>query len=228
MNEIVPEFNKSLVIDSSDIVGDYLELGIDSILENDNLKEIPIIKTFLSVGRITKNIRERNLVKNLIIFLNELNSGNVDKEKLKNHKQQLNQNPKKAEKELGRILIILEQTIDNIKSSILGKLYKSYINQEIEWDLFVEFSEITNRIYINDLNILLLIYNNQLSDTSSRSDLYRIERLNSLGVIGLAPKAIYISNGNSRQDSYITLNRIGKIYSDIIFRKEKSDYDINK
>lgn len=220
MNEIVPEFNNSLVIDSSDIVGDYLELGIDSILENENLKEIPIVKTFLSVGRITKNIRERNLIKNLIIFLNELNSGNVDKEKLQNHKQQLNQNPKKAEKELGRILIILEQTIDNIKSSILGKLYKSYIIQDIEWDLFVEFSEITNRIYINDLNILLLIYNNQLSDTSSRSDLYRIERLNSLGVIGLAPKAIYIGNGNSRQDSYITLNRIGKIYSDIIFRKE--------
>lgn len=125
MNEIVPEFNNSLVIDSSDIVGDYLELGIDSILENENLKEIPIVKTFLSVGRITKNIRERNLIKNLIIFLNELNSGNVDKEKLQNHKQQLNQNPKKAEKELGRILIILEQTIDNIKSSILGKLYKS-------------------------------------------------------------------------------------------------------
>ena len=217
MNEIVPEFNDSLIINSSDIVGDYLELGIDSILENDNLKEIPIVKTFLSVGRITKNIRERNLIKNLVIFLNELNSGNIDKEKLENHNRQLNQNPKKAEKELGRILIILEQTIDNIKSSILGKLYKAYINQEINWDLFVEFSEITNRIYINDLNTLLLIYNNQLSDTSSRSDLYRIERLNSLGVIGLAPKEIFIGNGNSRQDSYITLNKVGLIYSKIIF-----------
>ena len=33
MNEIVPKLNDSLVIDSSDIVTDYLELGIDSILE---------------------------------------------------------------------------------------------------------------------------------------------------------------------------------------------------
>ena len=73
-----------------------------------------------------------------------------------------------------------------------------------------------------------LVYKAQNKDMDSfekliqniRSDLYRIERLNSLGVIGLAPKAIYIGNGNSRQDSYITLNRIGKIYSDIIFRKE--------
>lgn len=218
MNEIVPEFNDSLVIDSSDIMGDYLELGIDSILENDSLKEIPIIKTFLSVGKIAKNIRERNLIKNLVIFLNELNSGNIDKEKLNRHKEELRQDHKKAEKELGRVLIILEQTIDNIKSSILGKLYKAYINQEIDWNLFVEFSEITNRLYVNDLSILLLIYNNQLGDTSNRSDLYRIERLNSLGVVGLAPKAIFIGTNASRQDSYITLNQIGKIYSNIIFR----------
>ncbi len=218
MNEIVPEFNDSLVIDSSDIISDYLELGIDSILDNDSLKEIPIIKTFIGVGKITKSIRERNLMKNLVIFINELNSGNIDKEKLKKHKEELNQNPKKAEKELGRILIILEQTIDNLKSSILGKLYKAYINQEIDWDLFVEFSEITNRLYINDLSILSLIFKNQLSDTSNRSDLYRIERLNSLGVVGLAPKAIFIGTNASRQDSYITLNQIGKIYSNIIFR----------
>lgn len=218
MNEIVPKLNDSLVIDSSDIMGDYLELGIDSILENDSLKEIPIIKTFLSVGKIAKNIRERNLIKNLVIFLNELNSGNIDKEKLNRHKEELRQDHKKAEKELGRVLIILEQTIDNIKSSILGKLYKAYINQEMDWNLFVEFSEITNRLYVNDLSILLLIYNNQLSDTSNRSDLYRIERLNSLGVVGLAPKAIFIGTNASRQDSYITLNQIGKIYSNIIFR----------
>lgn len=199
-------------------LSDYLELGIDSILDNDSLKEIPIIKTFIGVGKITKSIRKRNLMKNLVIFINELNSGNIDKEKLKKHKEELNQNPKKAEKELGRILIILEQTIDNLKSSILGKLYKAYINQEIDWDLFVEFSEITNRLYINDLSILSLIFKNQLSDTSNRSDLYRIERLNSLGVVGLAPKAIFIGTNASRQDSYITLNQIGKIYSNIIFR----------
>lgn len=218
MNDIVPEFNDSLVINSSDIIGDYLELGIDSILENDSLKEIPIVKTFLSIGKITKNIRERNLIKNLVIFLNEFNSGNIDKEKLNKHKEELRQNHKKAEKELGRVLIILEQTIDNIKSSILGKLYKAYVNQEIDWNLFAEFSEITNRLYINDLNILLLIFNNQLSDSSNRNDLYRIERLNSLGIVGLAPKAIFIGTNASRQDSYITLNQIGKIYSNIIFR----------
>lgn len=217
MNEIIPEFNDSLIINSTDIIGDYLELGIDSILENEILKEIPIFKSLLSVGKISKNIRERNCLKNLAIFINELNSGNIDAEKLRLHQEELKRNSKKAEKELGRVLIILDQTIDNIKASILGKLYKAYINQVIDWDMFIEFSEITNRLYINDLKILALIYNGNMNDTSNRTDLYRVERLNSLGVIGLAPKSIVIGTGHSRQDSYITLNKIGKKYSDIIF-----------
>lgn len=217
MNEIIPEFNDSLIINSTDIIGDYLELGIDSILENEILKEIPIFKSLLSVGKISKNIRERNCLKNLAIFINELNSGNIDAEKLRLHQEELKRNSKKAEKELGRVLIILDQTIDNIKASILGKLYKAYINQVVDWDMFIEFSEITNRLYINDLKILALIYNGNMNDTSNRADLYRVERLNSLGVIGLAPKSIVIGTGHSRQDSYITLNKIGKMYSDIIF-----------
>lgn len=217
MNEIIPEFNDSLIINSTDIIGDYLELGVDSILENEILKEIPIFKSLLSVGKISKNIRERNCIKNLVIFINELNSGNIDAEKLRLHQEELKRNSKKAEKELGRVLIILDQTIDNIKASILGKLYKTYINQVIDWDMFIEFSEITNRLYINDLKILALIHNGNMNDTSNRTDLYRVERLNSLGVIGLAPKSIVIGTGHSRQDSYIILNKIGKMYSDIVF-----------
>lgn len=215
MNEIVPEFNNSLVIDSSDIVGDYLELGIDSILENDSLKEIPIIKTFISVGKITKSIRERNLIKNLVIFINELNRGKINKEKLSRHREELRKNPKKAEKELGRILIILEQTIDNIKSSILGKLYKSYINQEIDWDIFIEFSEITNRLFMFDINILKVMWS-QACNTyiEQKDDNFRIERMFSLGIIG----NIFPSMNETKHLHGRVLNGLGKKYCDIIFR----------
>lgn len=215
MNEIVPEFNDSLVIDSSDIVGDYLELGIDSILENDSLKEIPIIKTFISVGKITNSIKERNLIKNLAIFINELNSGIINKEKLSRHREELRKNPKKAEKELGRILIILEQTIDNIKSSILGKLYKSYINQEIDWDIFIEFSEITNRLFMFDINILKVMWSQAYNTyIEQKDDNFRIERMYSLGIIG----NIFPSMNETKHLHGRVLNGLGKKYCDIIFR----------
>lgn len=215
MNEIVPEFNDSLVIDSSDIVGDYLELGIDSILENDSLKEIPIIKTFISIEKITKSIRERNLIKNLVIFINELNRGKINKEKLSRHREELRKNPKKAEKELGRILIILEQTIDNIKSSILGKLYKSYINQEIDWDIFIEFSEITNRLFMFDINILKVMWSQAYNTyIEQKDDNFRIERMYSLGIIG----NIFPSMNETKHLHGRVLNGLGKKYCDIIFR----------
>ena len=217
MNEIVPMFNESLIIEPSDLLSDYMELGIDSILADGVLKEIPLLKTMIVGGKIILNIRERNMMKNLIIFLNELNGGSIDKEKLKKHKEELYQNSKKAEKELGRVLIILDQTIDNSKASILGKLYKAYINQDIDWNLFVELTEITNRLYVNDLEVLKLIYNNQLSDTSNRADLYRIERLNSLGLIGFSPNIINIGRDDNRQESYVVLNAIGNKYTKIIF-----------
>lgn len=156
-------------------------------------------------------------MKNLTIFINELNSGNILTEKLKSHQEELKNNPKKAEKELGRILIILDQTIDNQKAFYYGKLYKSYINEIISWDLFVEFCEINDRLYIGDFNLLALIYNKSISDTTNRKDLYKIERLNSVGVIGLTPKSIRIGRSSSRQDSYISLNETGRLYTTIIF-----------
>ena len=126
MNEIIPKFNDSLIINSADLISDCLELGIDSLLNNKIIKEIPILKSFINVGKITQNIRERNYLKNIIVFINELNNGDINIERLKSHQEKLKNNSKKAEKELGRILIILDQTIDNIKVSILDKLYKSY------------------------------------------------------------------------------------------------------
>lgn len=217
MNELVTKFNDSLVISSADVIGDYLELGIDSVMDNEILKEVPIFKSLLSVINIYGNIRERNCLKNLTIFINELNSGNILTEKLKSHQEELKNNPKKAEKELGRILIILDQTIDNQKAFYYGKLYKAYINEIISWDLFVEFCEINDRLYIGDFNLLALIYNKSISDTTNRKDLYKIERLNSVGVIGLTPKSIRIGRSSSRQDSYISLNETGRLYTTIIF-----------
>lgn len=83
-NSIITEFNNSLIIDSSDLIQDYMEIGIDRIFENEIFKQIPFIKTLLGVVKIRKDLSQRKFTKNLIIFLNELNSGTIDREKLKN------------------------------------------------------------------------------------------------------------------------------------------------
>ena len=37
-------------------------------------------------------------------------------------------NNKYAEKELGRVLYLLDRNIDNVKSAILGKIFNAYVN----------------------------------------------------------------------------------------------------
>lgn len=216
-NSIITEFNNSLVINTSDVIQDYMEIGIDSLFENELAKQVPIIKTLVGIAKVGKDLSERNFTKNLIIFLNELNSGTIDREKLIKHQEKLNNDAKLAEKELGRILIILNQVIDNEKSYFLSKLYKAYVNEIINWDLFCEYSEMLNRLFIQDLNVLRQVNIGDLSATSGHPEMFRIERLNSIGIIGLTPKTIRIGNDNSRMDSFITLNKHGKLFANIIF-----------
>ena len=88
-NNITLKFNDSLLIDSSDIIANYVELGIDSVLEDGIFKEVPVVSTILSINKVFLSIHERNLVKNLILFLNELNTGDINRKKLEKYKEKL-------------------------------------------------------------------------------------------------------------------------------------------
>ena len=131
--------------------------------------------------------------------------------------QKLVVDEKKAEKELGRVLIILNSTVDMEKSQMLANLYKAYINEKINWNQFCEFSEIIKMLFLNDFNIIKLIYNHQVTDTSG-IEIYPIDRLSSLGIVNTAMKSIMISNSaNSRSDKYVNLTSIGeKFYESVI------------
>ena len=48
--------------------------------------------------------------------------------------------------------------------------------------------------------------------------MFRVERLNSLGVIALTMASMSISNGKSRTDSYIVLTGFGKKFMDVLIK----------
>ena len=115
--------------------------------------------------------------------------------------------------------MLLNKFIDKEKSIMLSKLFKAYISKIINWNEFCEYSEIISRLFIQDISLLKMIYEKAITDTSSRNDLFRVERLNSLGLISLSMKSIMVYGQNqSRQDSYLTINNNGKKLMDIIMR----------
>ena len=220
MEKLTEDFSKSLFCNITDITEDYAEIGIDIFIENDLIKEIPIIKTLVNIFKIGKNIRDKNLLKQTLIFMQEFNKDNIEEEKLKKYKNEIENDRKKCEEELERVLWLLNSFIDKEKSIMLSRLFKEYVRQTITWDEFCEYSEIINRLFVQDIKILREIYLEELRDTTNIKDIYRVERLKSLGIIGLSFKSL--SNETidgvfkSRQDSFLRINDNGKKMMKII------------
>ena len=222
MDELVENFEKSLFDDSKDIIGDYLEIGIDSIIDEGILKEIPIVKTIVGVLKVGKNVHDRNLLKQTLVFINEFNRNEIRQDKIEEYKKRIENDQKKCEDELGRIILLLNNFIDREKSIMLSKVFKDYVGQLLNWNDFCEYSEIINRLFIQDFSFLQEIYLGRISDTTNRSDIYKVERLNSLGIIGMTFKSSTISTINgvmsNGQDSYLTMNNNGKKFMNIVMK----------
>ena len=225
MNEIIDPFKESLFNDKfKGILGDTIEIGIDSILTDDSLREIPIVNTIIGTFKFGQNIHDRNLLKQTMIFIQEFNN-NSNNEKVQKYiskyKKNITNNPKKAEIELGRVMIILNRNIDDIKSSILAKLYLSCIENKIDWSKFCDLSEVNEKMFTLDIEILKDIY---LNNTDFDKDkLHNYQRLVSNGLMKNDSKfdsetssyGIVVTE-NSKECLKMELTLLGKQFARII------------
>ena len=212
MDKLAEELKNSLICNIEDGLEDFLEVPIDRFIEDDKLKDIPIVSSIVNCLKIAKNVYDRNLLKQTLVFINELNNGTIIKDKLIAYRSTIENNPKKCEEELGRILILLNSFIDREKSIILAKFFKSYINKEITWNEFCEYSEIINRIFVQDIDILIKIYNKEVIDSWNK-ERYRIERLIAVGLIYIGSEG-EINSGNFFDED--TLSLYSKKFVEII------------
>ena len=118
------------------------------------------VTRFSSLCKVGYNLHERNLIKQTLAFITEFNSGSISQEKLDEHREKLEANPKEAEKELGRVLIILGKQVEQIQFQVLGSFYAAYIKDAISWEKFCELSEANRRMFISDYQILFEATNN--------------------------------------------------------------------
>lgn len=161
MDEIVPSFKESILVDDISNLGiDFMEIGLDSLIDNEVVKEIPIVKSLFAVGKTVIAIRNRHLLKKTLVFIQEMKSGKLNQTKFEDYKQRLT-NDKFKEQEIERLIIILDRFIDNIRAKYLAKIYVGYINSNINWDEFCDFSEIIDKLLISDFVSLQKAYSKQ-------------------------------------------------------------------
>ena len=220
MKNIIPSFRDSLFSKNTDILIDISEYTIDNLIKSsDTLTDFPIIKTIASVLKGAYNIYDRNLLKNTLVFIQELNSGTIDEEKYIAYKTTLEHNPNKCEKELGRVILILNNIIDVSKSKMLSRLFKAYINKVLYCEEFCEYSEIVNRIFLEDIALLKKINDGEVTfiDEDDKEK-YRIHRLNSIGVIEISidKMTVAIINGSMKPKQLVTISDVGNKFLKIV------------
>ncbi|MGY5353649.1 hypothetical protein [Wenyingzhuangia sp. IMCC45467] len=157
MKEDSNELSSSLVetISKSDltVVGkDLLEVGIDSILKNGLLKDIPVINVATGVWNTGVAIRDYRFITKLLYFLNE--SSKLSSKQRENIIEKLEDN--KFQEEAGEKLISI---IDNLetksKAKIIGKAMCLVGNNIISKDEFWRISFIIEKLPTSDIYALI-------------------------------------------------------------------------
>lgn len=218
MDELIPAFRQSIFNDSlADGVANIAEVGIDSIMSDGLLKDIPIVNLLLNASRTFKAIHERNLLKNTALFLDAVNSQKIDDKKVQAYKKKL-LNEKTAERELGRVIVLLNQYVDNIKAQMLGKLFCQYIDRDYSWDKFCELSDILNRLFLDDMPFLYSIFGSEGRQAIYHiyKIPYNIKRLESIGLVELFGE--YSSFGDRlllSENMFAELTDNGLLFADV-------------
>ena len=213
MSDVIPSLKKTLFDPTISISTELLEIGIDSLIENPVMKSLPVINTLCALCKVGYNLHERNLIKQLLSFISSYNDGTISSDDVEKHRLMLEESPIKAEKELSRILLILENQIETDQSEVLGNFYRAYVKGEISWDQFFELSEANRRMFVSDYKILHSLSSNDRLKLGSR-DLYQSDRLISVGLVQRVWSAglSFGSEKDSERESFILLSPLGKLF----------------
>jgi hypothetical protein len=157
--DIINSFKKTVISDELCKISESAsEMAIDSVLDDGLLNEdVPLIGTIIGLYKLGKTISARQQLKKLLKFLFQLNEvSQADRIKFLGRVEE----DKTYRDELfEKTLFIIERLDDEMKSEIIGRLFKNLILEKIKTDEFFRISLIIDKTYLNDLFYLDIGYN---------------------------------------------------------------------
>ena len=185
MNSLSSSFFASITDESLSICTDIGEMGLDSFMEDGIWKNIPFLSTAVSLYKIGNSIKGRHDLKKLAIFLEEINIGCADNDKLQQRRKKFEENSKFRNQELEYCMVLIDRYISSDKAKMLAKLYLSYLDDIISWSEFAEFSEIIDRLLPSDFWWMFefMCHGGIHKKDFPNTDLSPVLRLQSLGLV---------------------------------------------
>ena len=124
--------------DLSGIAEDIAEVTLDNIMDDGLGRDLPIVGTVVGLARAAVSVRDRLLLKKILLFLHEL--GTVPKEERQAFVQKLAEDTQ-FERRVGERLLMLLDRHDHLdKPRLLARIFGAYIGGAINHDRFEQFS----------------------------------------------------------------------------------------
>lgn len=169
-------FTNSIGESTEIVVENIVEIGLDKLIDNTFIKEIPFLSTAAAVYNIGKNVSEIHHIKQLARFINGINNDVAEKREEFIRKFEA-KNFKERKKELEYIILLCSMYLDAKKPKYLSKLYIKYVDGKIDWDSFVSYSEIINRLLPGDIDDLIMGDHKDIEDERVPDSLLRMTSL---------------------------------------------------
>ncbi|MBQ3519459.1 MAG: hypothetical protein IJA31_09085 [Clostridia bacterium] len=233
-DSLIKCFSQAILTDKTkDVLFDFSEIGIDSLLEylksSDILKEIPFIKSLLATINITKSIIEIHNTQKLLIFLQQLQMGICDQKEIDKRKKAYQKGKEWYYREVEQTVIYLHRASRIEKAKIIAELYRNLINKDISTEEYGEYLDIVDQLFIQDIPHLLEIYDAQkatatllngkdfLDSDTGKNFSFQSIRCSRLKSIGLLKQYHPMSFGFS-SDDHFALSKHGIYFCEIIHR----------
>lgn len=151
------------------------EAGFDTLLEQDVLREVPVLQSLVGIARAGSRIRDRLFARKLCRFLFELDA--ISDDERRNFAEQMEEDKSLRERVGTNVLLCLERLDDIEKPELLAAAFRAYIRQKISVDELSQLCSAIDRGYLADLR--------QLAEGGEVSDA-AAQRLYSLGLMSLS------------------------------------------
>jgi len=133
---------------------EYGEIALDSFVDNDVLREIPIVKTVVGIGKGLVAVKNIYFAKKLLAFLEKFHTGNLPEDKLDDFKFKLNDDETYRQKVVEHVVVYNERFVSIKKSEVLANLFLAHLNGKFDWQGFEELSEIVDSVQIRAFEVL--------------------------------------------------------------------------
>ena len=148
-------FSDSLKEDVVSCVSEFAEIGLDAIMNDGILKDVPIVSTAVSLYKIGNSFKERHNIKKLIVFLNEFNNGIENPKKRRAYREKFSANDSFRNQQIEYLLVLIDRYISYDKPLMLAKLYLAYLDDLIDWNAFSSYAEIIDSFLPGDRERLI-------------------------------------------------------------------------